>query len=166
MKVIGYYLGVFVFKSAFDLLYERVKKVSYECNEKGDHGEVSYFVQEYIRACEVIEDPALFINFIVERNYFNDPASIKYHGAWSGGLMCHSVRVLYHALRLSLVICDLENVNCDSLVLSCSFHDISKMGSYKVVKRNTKDEVTGEWIQVNKYDKLTNKNPLYRYMID
>ncbi len=93
-------------------------------------------------------------------DFFDAPASTRYHGSYPGGLLEHSLNV-YECL------CDYVsrprakelygmNFSGDSLAVAALLHDICKTNFYKLGTRNVKDE-NGKWISVPSYsieDKL------------
>ena len=69
--------------------------------------------------------------------FFNEPASTKYHGAYKGGLVDHSLAVYLAAIRTS----NYYGINpSDVNPIACLFHDICKVGRYKLVKDNKGDD--------------------------
>jgi hypothetical protein len=80
--------------------------------------------------------------YLTEGGFFSDPASCRYHGSWKGGLAQHSLRVLFHALRLKAALS--PETNEASLIRGALLHDICKMGGYEISTRNVKKD--GSWI--------------------
>ena len=69
--------------------------------------------------------------------FFNEPASTKYHGAYKGGLIDHSLAVYLAAIRTSFRYgIKASEVN----PIACLFHDICKVGKYKLIKDNKDDD--------------------------
>ncbi|MEE0969501.1 MAG: HD domain-containing protein [Clostridia bacterium] len=93
-------------------------------------------------------------------DFFEAPASTRFHGSYPGGLLEHSLNV-YECL------CDYVsrerakekygmNFTAESLAISALLHDICKTNFYKLGTRNVKDE-NGRWVSVPSYtieDKL------------
>ncbi len=97
---------------------------------------------------EGIED---LIKFIEEKtDFFTAPASTKFHGAFEGGLLEHSMKV-YEILKFKAEhnVIDLK-VSEDTLILVPLLHDICKVNFYKVDYRNAKNAL-GEWEKVPYY---------------
>ena len=68
--------------------------------------------------------------------FFNEPASTKFHGAYRGGLVDHSLAVYLAAIRTS----NYYGINpSDVNPIACLFHDICKVGRYKLIKDNKND---------------------------
>ena len=72
------------------------------------------------------------IEFIEKSDFFKAPASTRYHGAYEGGLLEHSMKVYEILLSKALL------------------HDICKVNFYKVDYRNAKNAF-GEWEKVPYY---------------
>ena len=66
-------------------------------------------------------------------NFIRDPASIKYHGAYPGGLFDHSLMVYKYALEVS----DKYNLKELPNFIACVFHDICKVGRYIISESHT-----------------------------
>ena len=89
-------------------------------------------------------------------DFFEAPASSKYHNAFEGGLGAHSLNV---ARRLKLLV-DTEkklypnkesvtHITDESVIICGLLHDICKANFYKVDFRNKKED--GEWVRVPYY---------------
>jgi len=88
-------------------------------------------------------------------DFFTAPASTKYHNAFEGGLLCHSLNV-YHSLKDYLQrerVKSLYGMSYDNetIALVALLHDICKVNFYKVSSRNVKDEF-GVWKAVPFYE--------------
>lgn len=94
---------------------------------------------------------AEFREWLLSTDFFEAPASTKYHEAYHGGLADHSVNVYDELIRLLGVYripCNYETAAIVSLL-----HDVCKIGTYKVEYRNRKNEL-GVW---EKYPAYTHK---------
>ena len=86
-------------------------------------------------------------------DFFTAPASTRFHGAYEGGLVEHSLNV-YDCLRGYL-----ERVKSafgleyseESVAIVALLHDICKVNCYKVGSRNVKDD-NGVWHKVPTYE--------------
>jgi hypothetical protein len=88
-------------------------------------------------------------------DFFRAPASTRFHGSYEGGLVEHSVNV-YHSLKDYLSrqrAIDVYRLNYtdESIAIVALLHDVCKINSYKVGKRNVKDE-SGVWQSVPYYE--------------
>ena len=88
-------------------------------------------------------------------DFFDAPASTRYHGANRGGLVQHSINV-YECLKDYLSrerAQKLYNMNYsdESIAIVSLLHDICKVGIYRTSYRNVKDE-NGVWNRVPFYE--------------
>lgn len=77
-------------------------------------------------------------------DFFTAPASTKYHSAFEGGLMTHSLAV-YDRL-IGHVALNSFTTAPESIAIVSLLHDICKTNFYSVEQRNVKNE-QGQWIQ-------------------
>lgn len=90
------------------------------------------------------------IEFIEKTDFFKAPASTRYHGAYEGGLLEHSLKVyelLVHKVKNAPI--EIE-VSEETLIIIALLHDICKVNFYKVDYRNAKNAF-GEWEKVPYY---------------
>ncbi|MBQ8425037.1 MAG: HD domain-containing protein [Clostridia bacterium] len=86
-----------------------------------------------------------FIAWLIKTDFFEAPASSKFHSAEAGGLCEHSIKVYKRLLSLATAEWGEENINKESIAIIALFHDICKCYYYKVEMRNVKEN--GEWVQ-------------------
>ena len=94
-------------------------------------------------------------------DFFTAPASTRYHNAFEGGLLRHSLNV-YRCLTDYLERPRVKEVyklstNEESAAIVALLHDICKVNIYTISYRNSKNEKTGQWEKVPFYtidDKL------------
>lgn len=94
------------------------------------------------------------LDYLTKTDFFTAPASTRYHGAYEGGLVQHSLNV-YHCLKDYLErdrAKEVYNMNySDETVALCALlHDICKVNFYKTDFRNAKNEM-GVWEKVPYY---------------
>ncbi len=82
-------------------------------------------------------------------DFFTAPASTRYHSAYEGGLLDHSVNV-YECLKDYLARNKVRDefglaYTDESIAIVSLLHDLCKVNVYKVSTRNVKDPVTGQW---------------------
>ena len=77
-------------------------------------------------------------------DFFQAPASTKFHGSYEGGLCEHSVNVWEELVRLLKAYPEVR-VTAESAAIVSLLHDLTKIGCYKVELRNQK--VNGVWVQ-------------------
>ncbi|MBQ7318996.1 MAG: hydrolase [Clostridia bacterium] len=87
-------------------------------------------------------------------DFFTAPASTRYHGAYEGGLLEHSLNV-YDCLCDQLARTRVKEVygisySEESVAIVALLHDLCKVNFYKTSFRNVKDE-TGHWTSVPYY---------------
>lgn len=87
-----------------------------------------------------------------ETDFFDAPASTRYHGSHPGGLAEHSYNV-YQCLKQIEMMDEFKEKRFDtySILIVSLLHDICKTNFYKISMRNKKDE-RGVWVQVPFYE--------------
>ena len=89
-----------------------------------------------------------------QSDFFKAPASTRYHGAYEGGLLAHSLNV-YHCLKdysSRERARNIYNMNFseEAMAICALLHDLCKVNFYKVDFRNAKNE-QGVWEKVPYY---------------
>lgn len=84
------------------------------------------------------------MNWLESTDFFQAPASTKYHEVYPGGLAEHSVKV-YHELHCLLGAYPKLTVSDETIAIVSLLHDVCKANCYKVEYRNRKNEITGQW---------------------
>ena len=99
--------------------------------------------EEFINLLKSINREGMdkLIEFLEGTDFFTAPASTKYHGAWKGGLLEHSMKV-YEILKT-------KTEDSDTVKIVALLHDICKTNFYKTDFRNVKNN--GVWEQVPYY---------------
>ena len=77
-------------------------------------------------------------------DFFTAPASTKYHGAYEGGLVMHSLNV-HSQLKKLCHFYECE-ASLESIAIVALFHDLCKIGTYKVEMRWRKND-QNQWEQ-------------------
>lgn len=88
-------------------------------------------------------------------DFFTAPASTRYHNAYEGGLLRHSLNV-YECLVQYLARERVKdtyklNVSDETAAVVALLHDVCKVNFYTVSYRNAKNEQTGQWEKVPYY---------------
>lgn len=87
-------------------------------------------------------------------DFFEAPASTRFHGSYDGGLVEHSLNVydcLVHYLDRDCVKDDYQLTFTDeSIAIVALLHDLCKVNCYVKGTRNVKKN--GQWIQIPTYD--------------
>lgn len=94
--------------------------------------------------------------WLEKSDFFEAPASTRFHGSYEGGLLEHSLNV-YDALSKLNTQFHYE-IPEESIAICALLHDICKIGMYKKGYRNVKDE-NGAWVKKEVYE-IDEKIPL------
>lgn len=86
-----------------------------------------------------------------QTDFYTSPASTKYHGAFEGGLVQHSLNV-YRYLKALCRFFKLNTVSNESIAIVSLFHDLCKVGTYKTELRWRKN-ANNQWEQYETYGK-------------
>ena len=96
------------------------------------------------------------LEFLLSKNsdFFDAPASARFHGSYEGGLLEHSLNV-YDCLKDYLSrnrVKEIYNLsyNEESIAIVALLHDLCKINCYKKGTRNVKEN--GPWIQVPTFE--------------
>jgi hypothetical protein len=89
-----------------------------------------------------------FLDWLESTDFFQAPASTRYHCACEGGLVQHSLNV-YDVLCQRYFNPEVDSP--ESFTICGLLHDVCKAGYYKVSTRNVKNEQTGQWEKVPYY---------------
>ena len=108
------------------------------------------FIDIYTR-CITREGAKDLLAYLMGPNsdFFTAPASTRFHSAYEGGLLEHSINV-YECLKDYLDRNRVKNeyglsYSEESIAIVALLHDLCKVNVYKVSTRNVKDPVTGQW---------------------
>ena len=98
--------------------------------------------EDFINLIKSIERPNANIDGLIQKlessDFFKAPASTKYHNAYIGGLVEHSLNVYYN-LKSLVDLKGLKGLIPEDSILICGLlHDISKMNFYEVISKNEK----------------------------
>ena len=94
------------------------------------------------------------LDFLQRSDFFTAPASTRYHGAYEGGLLQHSLNV-YDCLVDILSRPRMKELygveySDESIAIAALLHDVCKVNFYKTSFRNVKDE-NGKWVSAPYY---------------
>lgn len=87
------------------------------------------------------------LEWIESTDFFTAPASTRFHAAYEGGLLEHSLNV-YHVLVQKHYTADADDL--ESCTIASLLHDLCKAGFYATAYRNAKN-ANGEWEKVPYY---------------
>lgn len=92
------------------------------------------------------------IDYLCKTDFFDAPASTKFHSAFAGGLCAHSINVynrFIQNLKVEYGVSWQEKMSLESATIVALFHDICKVDYYKQELRNVKED--GVWVQKPHY---------------
>lgn len=88
------------------------------------------------------------LEWLLTTDFFTAPASTRFHAAYEGGLVEHSLNVFNVLISKHY---NPEQDDLESFTLCALLHDICKAGFYELSFRNAKNAVSGEWEKVPYY---------------
>lgn len=92
-----------------------------------------------------------FLSWLETTDFYTAPASTRFHGSYSGGLLEHTMNVYRVALKFytSNIFCSLE-IPMNSVIFCSLMHDLCKINCYKQELRWTKNQ-ENKWVQIPQY---------------
>ncbi len=93
------------------------------------------------------------LDFLLNKSdFFTAPASTRYHNAFEGGLLRHSLNV-YECLKAYMERQRVKEnykltASDESIAITALLHDMCKVNFYRATTRNAKNEKTGQWEKV------------------
>ena len=99
---------------------------------------------------EGIEDLIAYLDS-PDSDWFTAPASSRFHGAYPGGLVEHSLAVWNEFVRLYQAYQDKVNISYESMAIMALLHDLCKINTYIPTEKSRKT-ATG-WEKYQGYDK-------------
>ena len=88
------------------------------------------------------------LDYLCKSDFFDAPASTKFHSAYEGGLCEHSINVynrFIQNLKVEYGISWQEKMSLESATIIALFHDVCKVDCYKVENKNVKEN--GVWVK-------------------
>lgn len=90
------------------------------------------------------------IKWLASTDFYDAPASTKYHDSDPSGLLRHTLKVVNRAIDL-ITIDPFRSINVAEAIIVAITHDWCKINFYESFMRNVKNEDTGVWEQVPSY---------------
>ena len=84
------------------------------------------------------------LSWLDSTDFYEAPASTRFHGNYKGGLCEHSVNVWEELVRLLRAYPEIK-CSAETAAIVTLLHDLCKIGCYKVELRNKKEN--GVWVQ-------------------
>lgn len=81
---------------------------------------------------------AELLRWLESSDFFDAPASTRFHGSYHGGLCEHSVHVWEEMVRLLKLYPEIKT-NGETVAIVTLLHDLCKVGCYKTELRNVKE---------------------------
>ena len=94
------------------------------------------------------------MEWLEETDFFEAPASTRFHGNYPGGLLEHSLNVYDQTILLCTTYYDTAELTdefMESATICSLFHDICKTQTYSKYMKNVKNQDTGRWESVEAY---------------
>lgn len=114
-----------------------------------DHMEQMAVFKELLRKTNRDGIEKLLAYLEMETDFFTAPASSKYHEAYEGGLLEHSLNVYQHLKTIMCKYYKMFPVSPDTAYIVSLLHDVCKANFYSLEMRNKK--IDGVWQQVPFY---------------
>lgn len=107
--------------------------------------------ERFIALCKLVKRDGIdeLLSWLDGNDFYTAPASSNFHGAFTGGLLRHSLNV-YDELRRLLSAYPEVECSEESAVIIALFHDFCKINFYTTEKRNRKNE-DGKWESYDAY---------------
>lgn len=86
------------------------------------------------------------LDWLRTTDFYTAPASTRYHEAFPGGLVSHSIKVYNKVIDL-LKTDTFKSVPMEDAAMVSLIHDWCKIDFYESYTRNVKDDKTGKWRQ-------------------
>jgi hypothetical protein len=103
----------------------------------------------------ILESGIRILRWLDTTDFYDAPASTKYHESYPGGLLEHSLKV-YNSMISLHHIPQFNDQNLGSCTLVALVHDWCKIGKYESYIKNVKDPITKQWKEERAY-KCTDK---------
>jgi HD superfamily phosphohydrolase YqeK len=116
--------------------------------------------QRFLEICNTEikrEGLSKLLDWLEKSDFYEAPASTKYHGNYAGGLLKHSLNV-YDCLKRIASHYEEKNISAESIAIAALFHDVCKVNFYQKGYRNVKDD-HGKWVQKEIYE-INEKFPI------
>ena len=107
--------------------------------------------ERFVTLCGKIQRDGIekLMEWIENSDFYTCPASSRFHGAYDGGLLDHSLNVYDELNRILSVYPEIQ-VSEESVVIAALFHDLCKVNMYVTEKRNRKNSA-GNWESYDAY---------------
>lgn len=103
--------------------------------------------EKFIEMAKNITRPGIdeMMAWLETTDFYDAPASTRFHGSQAGGLCAHSITVAKRLVELANLYVP-GKYTMDALMTVALFHDVCKIATYQVEMRNRKNSA-GMWEQ-------------------
>ena len=107
--------------------------------------------ERFLELCSKVKREGIenLVKWLEASDFFYAPASTRFHGSYAGGLLEHSLNVYDELVRLLAAYPEVKTSEETAIIISL-FHDLCKVNTYQVEKRNRKDS-NGKWESYDAY---------------
>lgn len=110
----------------------------------------------FISIMKQVERPGVdeLLNWLEGTDFYSAPASTRFHGSYPGGLVYHTLNVVYE-LRELVRFYDIKDISNESIVIVALAHDFCKINIYQETMVNVPPQrsKSGKWEQQLGYKK-------------
>lgn len=98
--------------------------------------------KRFVEICATINRPGMedLMAWLERSDFYTAPASTRFHGNYTGGLLEHSLNVYDKLSGFVARYPELE-ISPETVAVTALFHDLTKVNYYTVSSRNVKDDV-------------------------
>ena len=112
--------------------------------------------EQFIKIMEQVERPGVdkLLDWLEGTDFYSAPASTRFHGSYPGGLVYHTLNVVYE-LRELVKFYEVEGIPKESIIIVALAHDFCKINTYEETMVNVPPQrsKTGKWEQQLGYKK-------------
>lgn len=128
------------------LIAQRDKKLRNRNDANVESANLDDLKKRFVEICATINRPGMedLMAWLERSDFYTAPASTRFHGNYTGGLLEHSLNV-YDKLSGFVARYPELKISPETVAVTALFHDLTKVNYYTVSSRNVKDDVTGAW---------------------
>lgn len=108
--------------------------------------------ERFLELCSKVNREGIseLLKWLESSDFYSCPASARFHGAYQGGLLEHSLNVYDEMTRLAKAYPEIA-LSEETIIITSLFHDLCKVNLYVTEKRNRKNSQTGAWESYDAY---------------
>ena len=112
--------------------------------------------EQFINIMKQVKRPGVdkLLDWLEDTDFYSAPASTRFHGSYPGGLVYHTLNVVYE-LRELVKFYEVEGIPKESIIIVALAHDFCKINTYEETMVNVPPQrsKTGKWEQQLGYKK-------------